>query len=145
MRFTHVSIVAKDANILANFYRDVFECEDICERSGLPSEWVDQPMGLSDGEIALGAWLSLPGVEGPWLEIFQFNNFKESPPTPANLMGIRHISFDVDDLGAMFKAVIVAGGSALGEIKSFDDGRAKFTYVFMRDPEGNILDLKQRL
>jgi catechol 2,3-dioxygenase-like lactoylglutathione lyase family enzyme len=145
MQFTHVSIVAKDANKVANFYRDVFGCEDRCERSGLPSEWVNGPMGLSDGEITLGAWLSLPGVEGPFLEIFQFRKFEECPPTPANLMGIRHISFDVDDLEAVFEAVIAAGGSEIGEITQFDNGQDKFADVFMRDPEGNILDLKQRM
>ena len=102
-------------------------------------------MGLSDGEITLGAWLSLPGVEGPFLEIFQFRKFEECPPTPANLMGIRHISFDVDDLEAVFEAVIAAGGSEIGEVTQFDNGCDKFAYVFMRDPEGNILDLKQRM
>ena len=145
MKFTHVSIVAKDTNELAEFYRIVFGCEDMCERSGLPSDWVDQPMGLSEGEITLGAWLSLPGVEGPYLEIFQFRNLEDGLPTPANFKGIRHISFDVDDLEAIFDAVIAAGGSSIGKIQSFDNGRNKFAYVFMRDPEGNILDLKQRM
>jgi predicted enzyme related to lactoylglutathione lyase len=145
MQFTHVSIVARDANKVADFYRDVFGCEDRCERSGLSSEWVDRPMGLSDGEITLGAWLSLPGVEGPFLEIFQFKELEESQPTAANLMGIRHISFDVEDLGAVFDAVVAAGGAAIGEITEFDNGGDKFSYVFMCDPEGNILDLKQRM
>ena len=43
-----------------------------------------------------------------------------------------------------YDAVISAGGSAIGEITAFDNGRNKFSYVFMRDPEGNILDLKLR-
>lgn len=34
---------------------------------------------------------------------------------------------------------------AIVEITSFDNRRNKFAYVFMRDPEGNILDLKQRM
>ena len=58
--------------------------------------------------------------------------------------GIHHLCFEVDDIQATFDAVIKAGGTPLGEITDFGSTEAAFSYVYMRDPEGNVIELEQR-
>lgn len=142
MKFTHVSIVARDTNSLADFYKKVFGCEDTEPRTKLSGEALSRGNGVPDAEI-FAAWLSLPGVDGPFLEIFQYKDAEDCLPPSVKRPGYGHIAFDVEDLDALFYAVIAAGGSAQGEITAFE-GEFPFSYVYMRDPEGNILDLKQR-
>ncbi|MDH3856841.1 MAG: VOC family protein [Gammaproteobacteria bacterium] len=141
MKFTHVSIVARDTNKLADFYKEVFRCEDLFPRDHMSGEALSRGNGVPNAEI-FGAWLSLPGVDGPFLEIFQYKNFEDCQPLAVNRRGIGHISFDVEDLKVTYDAVIAAGGSAESEITRFESD-SPFDYVYMRDPEGNILDLKQ--
>ena len=141
MKFTHVSIVARDTNKLADFYKDVFGCKDIAPRDHMSGEALSRGNGVPNAEI-FGAWLSLPGVDGPFLEIFQYKDFEDCQPLAVNRRGIGHISFDVEDLKVTYDAVIAAGGSAESEITRFES-ESPFDYVYMRDPEGNILDLKQ--
>ncbi len=141
MKFTHVSMVARDTNKLAEFYNDVFGCEDIAPRDHMSGEALSRGNGVPHAEI-FGAWLSLPGDNGPLLEIFQYKDFEECPPLVVNRRGIGHISFDVEDLKATYDAVIAAGSSAESEITRIES-ESPFDYVYMRDPEGNILDLKQ--
>ena len=141
MKFTHVSIVARDTNKLADFYKDVFGCEDIAPRDHMSGEALSRGNGVPNAET-FGAWLSLPGVDGPFLEIFQYKDFEDCQPLAVNRRGIGHISFDVEDLKVTYDAVIAAGGSAESEITRFES-ESPFDYVYMRDSEGNILDLKQ--
>ena len=142
MKFSHVSIVARDTDTLADFYKEVFQCEDIEPRDHMSGEALSRGNGVPNAEI-YGAWLSLPGVDGPFLEIFQYKNFEDCQPLAVSRRGIGHISFEVENLEATFDAVIAAGGSAEGKITKFET-KNPFIYVYMRDPEGNILDLKQR-
>ena len=142
MKFSHVSIVARDTNKLADFYKDVFGCEEVEPRTNLTGDALSRGNGFPNAEI-FAAWLNLPGVDGPFLEIFEYRDYEDCPQPAVNRPGFNHISFDVEDLQAVCKAVIAAGGFAQGEITSFE-GENPFSYVYMRDPEGNILDLKQR-
>jgi catechol 2,3-dioxygenase-like lactoylglutathione lyase family enzyme len=142
MKFSHVSIVARDTNRLADFYKEVFGCEDTEPRTSMSGEALSRGNGVPNAEI-FAAWLSLPGIDGPFLEIFEYKDTEDCPPPAVNRPGYGHIAFDVDDLQAVFDAVIAAGGSAQGEITAFE-GESPFSYVYMRDPEGNVLDLKQR-
>ena len=65
MRFGHISMVARDADRLADFYKAVFGCEDTIRRWTMSGEPVSRGNGLPNCEI-YAAWLSLPGVDGPF-------------------------------------------------------------------------------
>jgi len=92
-------------------------------------------------------WLRLPGhgENGPILEIFEYTHSHESPVLVANQHGFNHISFEVPDIVATANAVITAGGSRLGEIVDLSEepGVGEITFVFLRDPEDNIIELEQ--
>ena len=90
--------------------------------------------------------LRLPGYgeEGPTLEIFQYNTEQARPPTAANRPGYGHIAFAVDDVPRALEAVIAAGGGALGEVVSAGiPGASQVTFVYAKDPEGNLIELQQ--
>ena len=92
-----------------------------------------------------GAHLRLPGFgeDGPTLEIFQLAPHVEAPLSTPNRVGFGHIAFGVDDVTRAREAVLAAGGSAVGEIvRSAVPGKGKVEWAYVRDPEGNIIELQ---
>lgn len=91
--------------------------------------------------------LLLPGhgKTGPTLEIFQYEpaslNLGGQPE--ANGSGFGHIAFAVDNVEEGLREVLAHGGQALGEITELEVADAgSITFVYARDPEGNIVELQ---
>ena len=56
-----------------------------------------------------------------------------------------HIAFEVDDVAPSRDAVVAAGGALLGTVESVAiQGAGRITWTFVRDPEGNIIELQRR-
>jgi len=142
MKFSHVNMVARDTDRLADFYKTVFDCDDVYPRKNMSGELMSQCNSVPNAEI-YAAWLSLPGVDGTFLEIFQYKNTHDCPTPPVNQPGYGHISFEVEDIRAAYDAIIEAGGVSLGEIRNFGTEEAPSFYVYARDPEGNVVELEQ--
>jgi hypothetical protein len=57
---------------------------------------------------------------------------------------LAHIAFAVDDVEAARAAVLEAGGGVVGEVVTLDVAQAgKVTFVYVTDPEGNIIELQK--
>ena len=143
-RFAHVSIVAADWKRLAEFYEAVFGCTRVPPERNLAGAWLDTATGVSGAQIR-GIHLRLPGTgdDGPTLEMFQYNHAQDRPETAINRPGFAHIAFSVDNVEAARNAVIAAGGGSVGEIVSREiPGAGRITFVYLTDPEGNILELQ---
>ncbi len=145
IRYLHTNIVARDVKVLADFYQKVFGCEISYPESTLTGDALARGTGVPDVEIR-GIWLQMPGggENGPILELFQYNNIQERPAPAPNQLGYAHLSFEVDDIEAVADAVLAAGGSYYGQIadfKSLEGGT--LTFVYLSDPEGNIVELEQ--
>ena len=55
-----------------------------------------------------------------------------------------HIAFSVDDVESARRAVIDAGGGEVGEMVTFEiPGVGTMTFVYLTDPEGNIIELQR--
>ncbi len=144
-RFVHTNLIARDWKRLADFYAQVFGCRYAPPERKLSGKWLDDATGVADAEIS-GAHLRLPGFgdDGPTLEIFQYANAEAGQATAANRPGFGHIAFAVEDVHATYDAVISAGGRAVGKIVSADVPNAgKITFVYVADPEGNIVELQK--
>ncbi|HOG00035.1 MAG: Glyoxalase-like domain protein [Firmicutes bacterium ADurb.Bin248] len=143
-RYAHTNIIAKDPRKLIGFYKAVLHCRSIGETRDLRGAWVDRLTGLNGAHIT-GEHLLLPGYGGdcPTLEIFSYDALKESVSAEINRPGIAHLAFEVDDVEETLAQVIRAGGSRVGELVSaaYPNGR-EATFVYARDPEGNILELQ---
>ena len=54
------------------------------------------------------------------------------------------LTFYVDDVASAAQRVVAAGGRHLGEIIEFEGPNGgEFRFVFMTDPDGNVVDLFQ--
>ena len=144
-RFAHTNIVAQDWKRLAEFYQLVFGCVPVPPERNLAEPWVQDATSVPGAQIR-GAHLRLPGYgeAGPTLEIFQYNHQEPRSATAINRPGLAHIAFVVNDVRAARDAVIAAGGSDWGKIVSVQvPGAGKITFVYVTDPEGNIIELQR--
>jgi predicted enzyme related to lactoylglutathione lyase len=144
-RYVHTNIIARDWKGLARFYEKVFGCIRVPPERDLSGEWLEDATGVKGAGIR-GIHLRLPGhgENGPTLEIFQYNHMEKSRGTAVNRPGLAHIAFLVDDVDAARRAVIDAGGGGVGEIVTLDlPGVGGITFVYVTDPEGNIIELQR--
>jgi predicted enzyme related to lactoylglutathione lyase len=144
IKYVHTNIIAKDWEKLAQFYIRVFGCQPVYPERDLTGEWINQATNIKDVHIR-GIHLRLPGyVDGPTLEIFQYNKQNESDDLPAiNRPGFAHIAFSVEDVQSFYETLLQNGGSKLGDIVEKDiEGVGVLTVVYARDPEGNIIEIQ---
>jgi catechol 2,3-dioxygenase-like lactoylglutathione lyase family enzyme len=144
-RFAHTNLVARDWKQLADFYTSVFGCKLVPPVRDLEGQWLDDATSVPHAHIR-GAHLRLPGFgeTGPTLEIFQFDFELEKPVPAVNRPGYGHIAFAVDDVDSARRAVIEAGGSDVGKLVSTEiPGAGQIRFVYMADPEGNVIELQQ--
>ncbi len=144
-KYVHTNLIAQDWRRLAEFYEQVFGCRRMLPERNLSGKWLEDATGVPEAEIR-GVHLRLPGYgdSGPTLEIFQYNHQQKKLPTGANCPGFTHIAFVVDNVAAARDAVLAAGGGIVGELTTVEiSGSKKITFVYLTDPEGNILELQQ--
>lgn len=143
-RYVHTDIIAKDVNKIIAFYKKVLHCKSIGGERNLRGEWLDQMTGVTNAHI-VGEHLLLPGYgeELPTLEIFSYDEVVKSGSPMINRQGWGHIAFEVDDVQETVKEVLANGGSTYGEIVKADyPNNIEATFVYVTDPEGNIIELQ---
>jgi predicted enzyme related to lactoylglutathione lyase len=144
IRYAHTNIVARDWRRLAAFYREVFACRPVPPERDIRGDWLARGTGVPAAHIR-GIHLRLPGhgESGPTLEIFSYDRTEEKPPSAANRPGLGHLAFAVPDCEAMREKVLARGGADLGELVSHRlEGVGTLTFIYMTDPEGNILEIQ---
>lgn len=142
-RFGHVNLVAADWRRLVKFYADVFGCTPTGTERDLHGEALERGTGLPGARLR-GVHLRLPGhgENGPTLEIFSYEqNAADALATP-NRVGFGHIAFVVNDVEVARKLLLANGGSQHGEAVTTAANGRKVTWVYMRDPEGNLVELQ---
>jgi predicted enzyme related to lactoylglutathione lyase len=144
IRYTHINIVSNDWKKLVKFYQEVFECIPVPPEKDYSGSWLDKGTGVNNASIK-GTHLRLPGMEdnGPTLEIFQYENTEKRLLPAANREGFAHIAFHVDDVRGIYEKGLKHGGCKLGEITTKEiEGVGILTFVYMTDPEGNIIEIQ---
>ena len=144
MRYVHTNIAAKDWRKLSDFYIQVFDCVVKPPERNLSGRWLDQATGLTNARLQ-GVHLLLPGHGeiGPTLEIFSYEQTEQCAPLMANHTGFTHIAFEVDDFDATYAKALSGGASELGRpTRKRIEGVGALTFVYLRDPEDNIIELQ---
>jgi catechol 2,3-dioxygenase-like lactoylglutathione lyase family enzyme len=144
-RFVHVNLVARDWRKLAAFYERLFDCQPVPPERDLQGPWLERATGLAGAHIR-GVHLRLPGggERGPTLEIFEYQPQLPAPPGEVNRPGLGHLAFAVEDVDAARRAVLASGGQEVGPVTTVPiPGAGTITFVYLRDPEGNILELQR--
>lgn len=143
MKFVHTNIISKNWKALAEFYIKCFECEIIDPIRDLSGEWLSKGTGLQNAKLK-GAHLKLPGYpkNGPSLEIYEYENFENTEHLMPNQRGYTHIAFEVDNVVSALERVLENGGIELGSIIEKETPAGYLTFVYVRDPDGNIIELQ---
>lgn len=144
IKYKHTNIIARDWRKLARFYQEVLGCVIIPPERDLTGTWLDAGTGVMNAHL-MGAHLRLPGHgdDGPTLEIYQYSSNEPRAATAANREGIMHLAFEVDNVESVTSAVLENGGSKVGDIVSSQvEGVGLLTFVYLADPEGNIIELQ---
>jgi predicted enzyme related to lactoylglutathione lyase len=142
--YAHTNLIARDWQKLSAFYQTVFGCVPVPPERHLKGSDLERGTGVAGSEIH-GVHLRLPGFgeKGPTLEIFTYTLLGEGSAPAVNNPGFGHIAFGVTDVVDARKAVIQAGGGAVGEVVTIQlPTGAKVTWCYVHDPEGNIIELQ---
>ncbi len=143
-RYGHTNLIAGDWQRLAAWYEDLFGCVRVPPERDYESSDLDAGTGLR-GIRVRGVHLRLPGYGdgGPTLEIYNYSILEPRPATAVNRPGYGHIAFGVDHVPAARKAVLEAGGRAVGEVVTLTTSiGTKVTWCYVADPEGNVIELQ---
>jgi catechol 2,3-dioxygenase-like lactoylglutathione lyase family enzyme len=143
-RFGHVNLIADDWRRLADFYEAVFGCQPVPPERDYGGPDLERGTGVPRATLR-GVHLRLPGFGdgGPTLEIYTYGKNAPSGVASADRTGWGHIAFAVDDVPRARDAVLDAGGGTVGDVVTLrtSDGR-RVTWCYVRDPEGNIVELQ---
>lgn len=142
-RFDHVNIRVRDLDRAVRFYSEAFGLT-VLLREELSGGWFDAIRG-TDGAVADCAIL----VNGDHSLRVEMLCFAEPAPGPGGLddVGIGHFAITVDDIQAVRDRAIRAGAVPVGAV--VDVPRAILPagkrMCYLRDPDGILLELAQRL
>mgnify|MGYP000032373178 CR=1 FL=1 len=144
MRYAHTNIVSHNWKSLAEFYVKTFECKIVPPIRSQAGNWLEKGTGVKNAQLE-GAHLLLPGhgENGPTLEIYQYAHIeKQGLPVP-NQRGFTHLAFEVDSVEKTLENMKKNGGEPFGQITTKEvKGVGEITFIYARDPEGNLIELQ---
>lgn len=143
-RYVHTNLVARDWRSLARFYEEAFGCVVVPPERDYSGAQLEAGTGVPGARLR-GVHLQLPGhgARGPTLEVFEYRDGPAPIEAAVNRPGFAHIAFSVDDVEQARTEVLARGGSSVGEVVSLSTADGSLvTWCYVRDPEGNILELQ---
>lgn len=77
------------------------------------------------------------------MEIFSYDDWVDGEIPRINRTGFGHIAFEVENVDAILKKILAAGGGQIGEriVADYPDNVVA-SFVYATDPEGNIVELQ---
>ncbi len=140
-RFDHVGITVADLESATAFFVGLgLEVEGTGSVRG---EFVETVCGIPGAHCEIA--MLRPPDGGSRLELSSFvtpDHLPGSPAAMANEVGLRNVSFEVDDLQAAVDAVAAEGYGLVGGIGEYQ-GSVRMAYV--RGPEGIVVSLFEQL
>jgi catechol 2,3-dioxygenase-like lactoylglutathione lyase family enzyme len=140
-RFDHVGITVADLDTATAFFVGLgLEVEG---RMLMEGEFVDTVIGIPHSRSEIVVLRPLDGGAG--LELSSFLRPDHQPGSPAAMsteLGLRNVSFEVDDLQAAVDRLAEDGYGLVGGIGQYED---IWRMAYVRGPEGIIVSLAQRL
>lgn len=141
IRFDHVGVTVQDLEKVTAFFVGLgLELEG---RTFVEGEFIDTVTGIPDSRTEI-AMLRTPGG-GTGVELSSFVRPAPEPGSPAamaNELGLRSLSFEVEDIQGHVDRLATQGYGLVGGIGQYE-GVWKMAYV--RGPEGIIVALAERV
>ena len=139
--FDHVGITVRDLDTVTAFFAGLgFETEG---RTVLEGEFLDAVTGIPNARTEI-VMLRPPGG-GTGLELSSFIRPDHEPGSPSpmhNELGLRNVTFEVDDLQAILGRLAEDGYRLVGGIGQHE---GIWRMASVRGPEGFIVNLAQRI
>lgn len=139
-RFDHVGITVSDLDVATAFFVSLgLEVEG---RGEVQGDFVEAVCAIPGAHCEL---VMLRSADGFRLELARFVHPDHTPGSPdalATELGLRNVSFEVDDLQAAVDNVGAAGFGLVGTIGSHEDA-VRMAYV--RGPDGIVVSLFEQL
>ena len=140
-RFDHVGITVADLDTVTAFFVGLgLEVEG---RTFMEGEFVDTVIGISGSRSQIVTLR--PPAGGAGLELSSFVRPEHEPGSPtamANELGLRNVSFEVDDLQATLDRLAADGYGLVGGIGQYEN---IWRMAYVRGPEGIIVSLAERI
>ena len=140
-RFDHVGITVADLDTVTAFFVELgLEVEG---RMLMEGEFVDTVIGIPNSRSEI-VTLRPPGG-GTALELSSFTQPNHEPGSPGampNVLGLRNVCFEVDDLQAVVDRLAEDGYGLVGGIGQYEH---LWRMAYLRGPEGIIVALAERL
>jgi predicted enzyme related to lactoylglutathione lyase len=144
VRYVHTNLIARDWRALAEFYTSLFGCTVVPPERDYSGPDLEAGTGVSGASLR-GVHLRLPGngPEGPTLEIYTYSKLAAGPEPAVNRPGFAHLAFSVSSVRDARRQVLAAGGRPIGDVVTLTTSTGgRVTWCYLRDPEGNILELQ---
>lgn len=139
--FDHVGITVRDLDTVTAFFTALgFETEG---RTVLEGEFLDTVIGIPDSRTEI-VMLRPPGG-GTGLELSSFirpHHEQGSPEPMPNELGLRNVTFEVDDLHAILGRLAADGYHLVGGVGEYE---GSWRMASVRGPEGFIVNLAQHI
>ena len=139
-RFDHVGITVADIDKAAEFFVSLgLEVEG---RTFVEGEFLDTVCAIPDSRTEV---VMLKSADGIRLELARFVRPDHQPGSPnamATELGLRNVSFEVDDLHAAVDQLALDGYGLVGGVGEFENS-VRMAYV--RGPEGIVVSLFEYL
>ena len=140
-RFDHVGITVSDLDAVTAFFVGLgFETEG---RTVLEGEFLDTVIGIPDSRTEVV--VLRPPDGGTGLELSRFIRPDHEPGSPdpmPNELGLRNVTFEVDDLQAILDRLAADGYHLVGGVGQYEGA---WRMASVRGPEGFIVNLAQRI
>ena len=140
-RFDHVGITVRDLDTVTDFFVGLgFEIEG---RTFLEGEFLDTVIGMPDSRTEVVVLRPPDGGTGVELSSFIRPHHEPGSPDPMpNELGLRNVTFEVDDLEAILDRLAADGYGLGGGVGQYED---VWRMASVRGPEGFIVNLAQRI
>jgi len=137
----HVGVVVDDLGAATAFFVELGL--KLQGEAPIEGRWVDRVVGL-EGVRAEIAMLETPDGHGR-LELTKFHApsvRRGDHGAAANVLGIRHVAFAVDDIDAIVAGLRARGAELVGEVERYKDS---YRLCYVRGPEGIIVELAEQI
>jgi catechol 2,3-dioxygenase-like lactoylglutathione lyase family enzyme len=140
-RFDHVGITVRDLDTVTDFFVGLgLETEG---RTVLEGEFLDTVIGIPGSRTEVVMLRPPSGGTGLELSTFIRPNHEPGSPDPMpNELGLRNVTFEVDDLQAILDRLAADGYHLVGGVGQHE---GIWRMASVRGPEGFIVNLAQRI
>lgn len=141
MRFDHVGVTVQDLDQVTAFF--VGLGLEIGGRTFVEGEFIDTVIAIPDSRTEIVMLRTPDGGTG-----VELSSFVRPDPQPgssaamANELGLRSLSFEVDDLQSHVDRLAAEGYGLVGGIGRYEDA---WRMAYVRGPEGIIVALAERI